>query len=260
MAMEKHFIFLLLPLTFVLPSCNENENAPLIELSGTFAFSFPADSDFKGFQTNRDAASLIKEAEAGIPTYVLFASETCKPCNEMKPHFIETMKATKRNIYVFDYDSNDVDSMNVYEESVSAFKQKYGEITSDESHGIDGATPRLFRLTDKEAILMDIYSDMRSTTKFKNFIEYNTKATSFYRFFDLSRFSEASLETGNQRYCLYDSSDEQSISEYKKEFDANNDLKTYVLDYGALTPNDKASALEIFGLSEYEFTVTAALS
>ncbi len=258
--MKKHFALFLIPLTLILPSCNENKDAPLIELSGTFAFSFPSSDSLKDFQTARTAESLIKEAEAGIPTYVFFASETCKPCNEMKPHFIETLKSTLRNVYNFNYDSSDVESMNNYNENLSAFKQKYGEVTSSDSSGIDGATPRLFRLTEDKAILMDIYSDMRSTAKLKDFMNYNTKATSFYRFFDMERFTEASKASNDQRYCLYDSSNESSIEEYKKEFDENNNVKTYVLDYGSLIPNDKALALEAFGLTKYQFTITANLA
>ncbi len=259
--MKKRLAILFLPIALSLVSCGETkskENAPLIEMSGTFAYASSEIEGYSDIKTNREAASLIAEAEQGLPVFVLFASKSCSHCKDFEPHFIEAMKKTKRNIYVYYYGDGqtdeDIDDRAFVSETIRTFQEKYGRFRGE--GGIDGSVPSLYRLDPEKANLMDMYADNGSSTKFASYMQYETKETAFYRFSDFERFNKAITDNPEVRRCLYDSNDASSQSAYVEDFNKNYDTKTFVLDYATLTPNEKSEALSSFGLSTYQFTLS----
>lgn len=254
--MKAFKLLTLLPLVLSLSSCGETqskEGAPLIELSGSFAFDAASISGYEDVATKRDASTLIAEAEAGIPTYVLFARESCSYCQKFEPYFIGAMKKIYRNIYVYYYTDDGIDDRAFVMDALNTLQTKYGK---DESKGgISGAVPSIYYLDGTKANLMDMYEDNNSVYKFSSYMQYETKASSFYRFSDFETFKTANNEHNDVRTVLYDSSDTESQTKYSSLFSSSSSIKTYVLDYGVLTPNEKSEALNCFGLSSYSFTV-----
>ncbi len=253
--MKKRLALFLVVSMVALTSCERTDSdAALIECSGSFAFSSSSINGYENIKTSRTAASLIGEAEAGIPTYVLFARESCYWCRNFEPSFIGAMKKTKKYVHVFYYSEDDLDGKDFYDENLLELKSKYGNDINN--GGIDGATPRLYRLYESSAKMLDIYNDASSSDKFASFMNYETKQTSFYRFSDMATFELAVNSNQSVRLCLYDSSDPSSQTLYSKEFKSSYDKETYVLDYGCLTPTEKTGALSKFNLQTYEFTIS----
>ncbi len=258
--MKKRLAILFLPIALSLVSCGETkskEDAPLIEMSGAFAYTSSEIESYADIKTNRDAASLIAEAEQDMPVFVLFARESCSHCTAFEPYFIKAMKKIQRNVYVYYYgdtDSDeDIDDRAFVAEALRTFQEKYGKVRGE--GGIDGAVPTLYRLDATKANLMDMYNDNGSSAKFASYMQYETKETDFYRFSDFESFNKAISDKPSVRRCLYDSNDASSQVEYVKEFNNSYDTKTFVLDYATLTPNEKSEALTSFGLSTYQFTL-----
>lgn len=241
---------------FLSVGCNietqPKKDATFIELSGRF-FADGADiRSYSDIVTDRTAASLIQEAEAGIPTYVLFAREGCSHCRDLEPHFLAALKKTQRMIHVYYYEDGDVEGHSFFMENLAAFQTKYG--SSDSLGGISGAVPSLYYLEKEQAHLMDMYHDVDSDAHMISYLQYETKASAFYRFEDYDLFAPYfSLE--GTRAILYDSSELSSQIKYQQEFSENYAKTTYVLDYSQLTAEKKSDALTCFGLNEYQFSV-----
>lgn len=239
-----------------LTSCGETtpkDDAPYIEMSGSFLVKPKELNSYSDIKTHRDASSLIIEAEAGIPTYVLFAREGCSHCRAFEPYFIGAMKKLMLNINVYYFKDDSVEDRAFVVDNLATFQSKYG--TDESKGGISGMVPSLYYLDGKKMNLMDMYDDNKSTAKFTSFMQHETKATETYRFDDYSSFVKALKIDHHVSAILYDSTDPSSQTEYSKYLEENKFVKTFVLDYGSLSVKEKPLALDEFGLTSYRFKI-----
>lgn len=227
--------FLLL-VGLLLSSCSKSEDKTdktPIEINGDLSYKAP--TDYLGALTNRSASSLIAEAEAGGVCYFLVSSFSCSHCLSFEPVYAASLKKTNREISLFYRTESNAES---FSSSVLTFQNKYGK--DDSKGGVDGSTPRLYRLNKDGCYRYDFYSNNDTEAHFSSYLGTETYLSNITRYHSLDAYNAKHEETTLS--FIYDPNDEESLSFYYASLYQTavaSSKKLDILDVGSLSEEDK---------------------
>lgn len=216
-------------------SSSNDEGTYIIDKNGDYLYSEP--TSYLSAESNKRAASLIAEADAGNTCYFLFTSEGCSHCISFEPIFIASLVSNDYEITIFHKTS---DNLTQYSEDLTTFQNKYGK--DDSKGGVDGATPRLYRIDKDGCHRYEMYSNMDSEKVFSSYMNQRVSFSSITRFHSFTSFTNEKNSSGLS--FVYDPTDSYSLSFYYDHLYSlakNSDKTLDVLDYSSLSDDEKAS-------------------
>jgi hypothetical protein len=229
------FIIASLALTGCASSSENEEGTYIIDKNGDYLLQEPV--DYLSASNDKRASSLILEAEAGNTCYFLVTSEGCSHCQTFEPTFIASLVKNDYEITIFHKTKN---TTTQYSEDLTALQNKYG--SDDSKGGVDGATPRLYRISQDGCYRYEMYSNMDNEKIFSSYMNQRVTFSSITRFHSISAFSSKKNSSGLS--FIYNPDDSDSLSFYYDHLYplAKTSKKTLdILDYSSLSNEDKAS-------------------
>jgi hypothetical protein len=230
---------LLIVISLLLGGCasssTNEEGTYIIDKNGDYLYQEP--TDYLSSSNSKTASSLIAEADKGGTFYFLVTNEECYHCQNFAPIFVSSLIKNDYEITIF-YKTES--NTTTYSANLTSLQNRYGN--DDSKGGVDGSTPRLYRIDKDGCYRYEMYSNMDNEKVFSSYMNQRVSFSSITRFHSSTAF--VSKQNPDGLSFIYDPDDSYSLSFYYEHLYplAKESKKTLdILDYSSLSIADKDS-------------------
>lgn len=207
------------------------------------------ENGYKATRYYNGSDEIISALESGQDILLSTSSDNCSHCADFDPTFSSYVIKSKLVFGMLGLENKGVAE---YRAMIDQMNNYYGYVDGDDGY-LDGATPTLYLLNKERCVTLQL-----GPTSF-NGLDTKLKAKCTYtNTYRTRKYSSLAGISDNSLVFLFDSTDKTSSDFYASSFRdvaKKSKTKSYVIDYGSMNEEDKASTLSKYGLDSYSPTL-----